>query len=272
MLSGNFRSRVFRRLVRRAFGPGRSLTPHVLRHTWASLHLARGTNLKWVQEAGGWASAKMLLDVYGHFMPTETRGFADAITTPNGPQTAPLALPDTVERRLPSRNIVYQQRENWSRRADSNRRPADYESAARCGHGLRQAHFVIGLAASPGRGTFRQPLSLRTRRIAAERWPRNQPPSASRVKRDGAAQGRVAESGERLSCQLLHDHPDHALVDNQQRGVGTGRLPVGAPDPGRHASTETPPGTRPPGRRTRRHRKLPVLVQDRVAGSESPPW
>jgi integrase len=88
VLSGNFRSRVFRRLVRRAFGPGRSLTPHVLRHSCASLHLARGTNLKWAQEAGGWASAKMLLDVYGHFMPTETRGFADAITAPDGPGSA----------------------------------------------------------------------------------------------------------------------------------------------------------------------------------------
>ena len=32
----------------------------------------------------GWASAKMLLDVYGHFMPTESAGFADAITAPNG--------------------------------------------------------------------------------------------------------------------------------------------------------------------------------------------
>jgi hypothetical protein len=122
MLSGNFRSRVFRRLVRRAFGPGRSLTPHVLRHTFASLHLARGTNLKWVQEAGGWASAKMLLDVYGHFMPTETRGFADAITTPNGPQTAPVPLPDTVERRVPSRNILYQQEKTG---ADGRTRTAD---------------------------------------------------------------------------------------------------------------------------------------------------
>jgi len=30
-------------------------------------------------EAGGWASAKMLLDVCGHFLPTESTGFADAI-------------------------------------------------------------------------------------------------------------------------------------------------------------------------------------------------
>jgi len=57
----------------------------MLRQTWASPHLARGTNLMWVQHAGGWTSAKMLLDAYGTFMPTETRGFADALK----PQTAP---------------------------------------------------------------------------------------------------------------------------------------------------------------------------------------
>ena len=61
------------------------MTPHSLRHTFASLHMARGTNLKWLQEMGGWSSAKMLLDVYGHFMPTETRGFADALVAPDGP-------------------------------------------------------------------------------------------------------------------------------------------------------------------------------------------
>ncbi len=44
--------------------------------------MARGSNLKRIQEQGGWASAKLLLDWYGHFLPTETGGFADAITTP----------------------------------------------------------------------------------------------------------------------------------------------------------------------------------------------
>ncbi len=85
----NYRSRVFKRIVRRAFGPGRRVTPHMLRHTFASLHLARGTNIKWVQETGGWTSAKMLLDVYGHYMPTESAGYADAITAPDGTYTAP---------------------------------------------------------------------------------------------------------------------------------------------------------------------------------------
>jgi hypothetical protein len=90
-----FRSRVFHRIVRRAFGSGRRVTAHMLRHTFASLHLARSTNIKWVQETGGWTSTKMRLDVYGHSVPTESAGFADAITAPNGtcPATAPTRGP-----------------------------------------------------------------------------------------------------------------------------------------------------------------------------------
>jgi hypothetical protein len=49
----------------------------------------RGTNLKWIQAQGGWASAKLLLDTYGHFLPTETTGYADALSgDPRRPYTA----------------------------------------------------------------------------------------------------------------------------------------------------------------------------------------
>jgi integrase len=58
----NFRARVFDRIVRSALGPHRRFTPHGLRHTFATLHLVRGTPIKWVQAQGGWASAKRLLD------------------------------------------------------------------------------------------------------------------------------------------------------------------------------------------------------------------
>ncbi len=78
---GNFRSRVWDRVVRKALGAGRTFTPHGLRHTFASLHMARGTNLKWIQAQGGWSSAKLLLDCYGHHMPTESNGLADALST-----------------------------------------------------------------------------------------------------------------------------------------------------------------------------------------------
>ncbi len=99
----NFRSRVFRPIVQKTLGKGRRFTPHGLRHTFASLHLARGTNLKWIQAQGGWSSAKVLLDWYGHYLPTETSGYADALSSvPGRPYTAPV---ETVvarrSRRLP---------------------------------------------------------------------------------------------------------------------------------------------------------------------------
>jgi len=89
LISSNFRERVFRRIVRKALGKDRrGVTPHSLRHTFASLHMARGTNLKWIQAMGGWSSAKMLLDVYGHYLPSESAGYADALTALDGPQAA----------------------------------------------------------------------------------------------------------------------------------------------------------------------------------------
>ena len=95
--SHNFRYRVFNKLVASVLGKGCSFSPHGLRHTWASLHMARSTPLKWHQGQGGWTTAKVLLDTYGHYMPTESRGFADAIATaPNGPQTAPAFARDSV--------------------------------------------------------------------------------------------------------------------------------------------------------------------------------
>jgi len=103
----NFRHRVFRKLVERVLGRGRDFTPHGLRHTFASLHLARGTNLEWIQAMGGWASAKLLLDLYGHHLPTETAGFADVLA--RGPEaaetslTAPLAAPRVESRPLDAR-------------------------------------------------------------------------------------------------------------------------------------------------------------------------
>ena len=87
--SHNFRRRIFQPLVREAFGEGRPLVPHSMRHTFATLHLAAGTPIKWLQAQGGWASAKVLLDTYGHFLPSETYGHADALTgTEHSTETA----------------------------------------------------------------------------------------------------------------------------------------------------------------------------------------
>jgi integrase len=91
----NFRNKIFSKVIAKALGPGRRFSPHCLRHTWASLHMARGTPLKWIQDQGGWSTAKLLLDTYGHYMPSESHGFADAISeAPNGTQTAPLDRDD----------------------------------------------------------------------------------------------------------------------------------------------------------------------------------
>jgi integrase len=75
----NFRHRQWQPIVRDLFGKSRRLTPHSLRHTWATLHLARGTPIKWVQAQGGWSSARMLLDVYGHAIKREMQGYSDAL-------------------------------------------------------------------------------------------------------------------------------------------------------------------------------------------------
>jgi integrase len=87
----NFRRKVFSKIISEALGKGRHYTPHSLRHTWASLHMARSTPLKWIQEQGGWTTAKLLLDTYGHYMPTESHGFANVLSgSPGRPYTAPL--------------------------------------------------------------------------------------------------------------------------------------------------------------------------------------
>jgi len=100
----NFRDRVFRPAALKALGKGRRFTPHGLRHTFASLHLARGTNIKWIQAQGGWASAKVLLDTYGHFLPTETTGYADALSgAPGRPYTAPRVAVQRTRGRAPTR-------------------------------------------------------------------------------------------------------------------------------------------------------------------------
>ena len=59
---------------------------------WADVdlgaHTARvRTPIEWVRKMGGWSSAKMVLDVYGHFLPTEMRGFSDALAP--GDRTRP---------------------------------------------------------------------------------------------------------------------------------------------------------------------------------------
>jgi integrase len=46
---------------------------HSLRHTYASLLIAQGESIKYVQGQLGHASAKLTLDTYGHLFPRERR-------------------------------------------------------------------------------------------------------------------------------------------------------------------------------------------------------
>ena len=112
--SSPFRARVFSKIVREALGKGRRFTLQCLRHTWASLHLARGTPIKWIQTQGGWTTAKVLLDTYGHFMADESRGHADALSTPaDGSMRQPGATP-VAPSALPRSEVRYPVEESAS--------------------------------------------------------------------------------------------------------------------------------------------------------------
>jgi integrase len=76
------RSRTFQRAVldEAAAAVGLDgLTPHMLRHTAASLAIAAGADVKVVQQMLGHKSATMTLDLYGHLFPDRLDTVADAM-------------------------------------------------------------------------------------------------------------------------------------------------------------------------------------------------
>lgn len=56
------------------------LTPHQLRHTFASLAIRAGANVKALQQAMGHSSAKMTLDTYGEWFPDEVQSLSGAMS------------------------------------------------------------------------------------------------------------------------------------------------------------------------------------------------
>jgi len=60
---------VMTKALRRA-GLPEHFSPHSLRHTYATLHMARGESPKYVQEQLGHESIRMTVDVYGRWIPT----------------------------------------------------------------------------------------------------------------------------------------------------------------------------------------------------------
>jgi integrase len=75
--SEKVRQRALKPLLKRAGLP--EIRFHDLRHTFATLLLARGVHPTYVQRALGHASVKMTLDRYSHWMPSMGRATAEAI-------------------------------------------------------------------------------------------------------------------------------------------------------------------------------------------------
>lgn len=75
---GNFRNRIFSPAVKAAKFT-EQVTPHTLRHTFASLSVAAGCDVKTLQAAMGHATAAMTLDVYADLFPARVGEVADAL-------------------------------------------------------------------------------------------------------------------------------------------------------------------------------------------------
>jgi integrase len=73
----NIVNRYFKPLLKRAELP--YIRWHDLRHTYATLLLARGTHPTYVQKSLGHASVQLTLDRYSHWMPSMGRNTADGI-------------------------------------------------------------------------------------------------------------------------------------------------------------------------------------------------
>jgi integrase len=73
----NIVNRHFKPLLKRAGLP--SIRWHDLRHTYATLLLARGTHPTFVQKSLGHASVQLTLDRYSHWMPSMGRNTADGM-------------------------------------------------------------------------------------------------------------------------------------------------------------------------------------------------
>jgi integrase len=73
----NIVNRHFKPLLKRTGLPG--IRWHDLRHTYATLLLARGTHPTYVQKSLGHASVQLTLDRYSHWMPSMGRATASAM-------------------------------------------------------------------------------------------------------------------------------------------------------------------------------------------------
>jgi integrase len=86
-------SRIWERLRRRAQAEGiRPLKLHATRHTWASMALESGKNIRWVADQLGHADPALTLRVYSHVLKSEERDLSFAEFGPKRPHTAPTKI------------------------------------------------------------------------------------------------------------------------------------------------------------------------------------
>lgn len=74
----NFHRRIWQPLIKAAGLPA-TVTPHVMRHSHATLLLASGTSVKAVADRLGHASAELVLTTYGHVLPGQDREAANRL-------------------------------------------------------------------------------------------------------------------------------------------------------------------------------------------------
>lgn len=70
-------------------GPGKRPTPHDARHTYASLQIARGKSLAFIQRQLGHESITTTTDIYGHLQTEDLRTLADVIDVEDALEVAP---------------------------------------------------------------------------------------------------------------------------------------------------------------------------------------
>ena len=78
----------------------RARSPHSLRHTYASVNLARGEDLAYVSRQLGHANPGITLAIYTHFMPRKRRRVSNALDRPNEitKRTKPASDPQVVSK------------------------------------------------------------------------------------------------------------------------------------------------------------------------------
>jgi integrase len=85
----------------------RSINPHALRHTFASLLIAAGESLAYVKEQMGHSSISITVDIYGHLVPGTNRAAVNALDDPEWRKSATQAQPAALAAEIPQAIQAY---------------------------------------------------------------------------------------------------------------------------------------------------------------------